>query len=546
MTTGLDDNQLSLLGKLQRRKPVEKSLSEATQEKTLRWYDMTAYGIAATVGSGIYVTAGKVARLQAGPAVLASIWITGGLSLLTGLCYLEFASALPISGSGYAYFYTAMGELLAWFIGWNMTLEYGFAGATVAGGWINYLVGLLGDVGVRVPTWMYRIEPFGITSGAFLSLFKINLLAGVLVLLVGLLVSRGAKFGARFTNVITAINIGIILFIIVTGVFYVKPSNWTPFAPYGLSGIFSGSATMFFSYIGYDTVSTLACDAINPGRDVPIAVLLTVGTATVFYSGVALVLTGMIPYASLDEQSPLAQAFITVGASWASYIVSACALTTMGATLLACTIGQPKIFQAIAQDGLLPARFAKESRGIAPYSLGLAVITAALLAVFFDTTDELLDMISFGTLFGMTCVCAALMVVRIRQSINRTVQMVGYAAIAWFWLGAAVASTIYNHTSLLVSGLASIPLVLLPFLLLCGIFVRWRFELGSKSLAFACPLVPVMPCGAILANSFIMYKTPVAPILGFLLWTVIGLLIYFGYGLSHSHLGRPSMETRSK
>jgi APA family basic amino acid/polyamine antiporter len=522
----------TLWGSLTRRKPIAKGLSQASSEKTLTWYDLTAYGIAATVGSGIYVTCGKVARSLAGPAVVISTGIAGLLSLFTGICYLEFASSMPISGSGYAYFYTAMGEFLGWFIGWNLTLEYAFAAAAIAGGWTQYLVNLMGSLGVKVPEVLYNIP---IVEG---SMFRINILAATVIVLIGLIVSRGIKFGSLFTNIITMVNVGIILFILGVGSFNMSSgvTNWTPFMPFGWKGVFQGSGDMFFSYIGYDTISSLAGDAINPGRDLPIAVLLTVGTASVLYMGVGLVLTGMQKYLLLDQSSPLATAFVQAGVPWAAYIVNVCAIFTMAATMFACLMGQPKIFQAIAKDGLLPKSFARENSAGTPLAgVFFTTLLTALLTMFLDVNEGLIEMISFGTLLGMSMLCAGLLVVRFEQHLP--IKTAGIALTIIYFIGSIVTSLAY----IFVPAAALYMLIItmgLPFLGLSYYFLKYGKDLASTSLAFACPLMPLLPCIAMAANSFMMLQMEhmQTSFYQFAVWTIIGLAIYFGYGITHSQL----------
>lgn len=544
----------TILRALTRKKPIEKGISQTTSEKTLGWYDLTAYGIAATVGSGIYVTCGKMAKYNAGPAVVFSTALAGALSLLTGICYLEFASSLPISGSGYAYFYTMLGEFLGWFIGWNLTLEYSFAAAIIAGGWTQYLSQLMEQIGWKIPRFLYFIpvlERLGLAvsnehSGQDPQLiedqtiFRINILAAIVTLLLGVIVSRGMKFGTTLTNVITMVNIGIILFILVVGSFYMSKgdpmANWSPFFHNGWTGVFQGTGEMFFSYIGYDTVSTLAGEATNPARDMPIAVFLTVGTATLLYMGVGLVLTGMQKYTTLNTRSPLAMAFSASGAPWASYVVSFCALFTMLATLFACLMGQPKIFQVIAKDGLLPRRFARENRhGVAIGSVAFTTVLTAVLVLFINCKTALVEMVSFGTLLGMSMLCAGLLVVRFSQ--NKAVQVPGTILTVVYFIGCVVSTLCFKHWHGAVYYVAAVTMGL-PFLGLAYFFVCHGQSLASTSAAFSCPLMPILPCVAIAANSFFMLEMEQAGLscLEFAIWTVLGLAIYFGYGLWHSHL----------
>ncbi|PJF16920.1 Amino acid permease [Paramicrosporidium saccamoebae] len=514
---------------LTRRKPLEKGLAQVSSVKHLTWYDLSAYGIATTVGGGIYVTVGRVARDLTGPSVVLSIGLAGLLSLLTGICYLEFASALPIAGSGYAYFYVMLGEFLGWFVGWNLTLEYSFAAAAIAGGWTRYFVTLMAQLGWRMPRALFDVPLAG--------MLRINMLAAILCLLVGALVSRGLKFGALLTNIVTLINVSIIIFILVVGGFFMTAQNWRPFMPYGLGGVFSGSGEMFFSFIGYDGISSLAGEALNPARDLPIAVFITITTVTLLYMGVGLVLTGMQPYLTLDEDSPLITAFVSVGATWASYVVAVCALFTMATTIFTCLVGQPKIFQAIAKDGLLPPLLAKEDRRSTPIgSVVFTTLLTAAIAMLLDVNSGLIDMVNFGILLAMSMLCTGLLLVRLEQ--HEPITLLGNCLTYTYFLG-CIASTLTYMYAPLVAALVTVGLTMVvPFLGLSYLFIRYRVELKSLSPAFQCPLLPVLPCIAVAANSYLMMQMSnmAMGFLQFSIWTVVGLIVYFAYGIHHSHL----------
>lgn len=429
-----------------------------------------------------------------------------------------------------------MGEFLGWFIGWNLTLEYGFAAALISEVWAKYLVSLLKVVGVTVPSCLYNYVP-----SQSVDMVRINVIAGLVVLFLGFVVSRGAKFGTILTNSITVLNILIIMFIIVAGAVYVNPSNWTPFMP-NFPGIFTGGGQMFFSFIGYDTVSTLAAEAVNPSRDIPVAIMLTLGVATGLYMLVGLVITGMVPFAQLDENNSLTEAFITVNARGASHVITVAALLMMAATMFACLAGQPKIFQAIAKDGLLPSAFAREnSNGTPTFSIAASTILLALVATFIKG-DSIGDMVTFGTLFAMSTLCAGVMIVRFNGFEEK--KKIGSAASVSFLFGSLLASWIvHNFSSAL--GLSSVLIgIIAPLLILSYYFIRYSNYLQSKSTAFSCPLMPVIPCLAIASNSYIMMSLPsLSTILfQFSIWTIIGFTIYFSYGISHSHLGKTNMH----
>lgn len=532
---------------LSRRKPLEDSLAqEVSTVRHLKWWDLTAFGIATTIGSGIYVTCGLVARDLTGPSVIFSTMIAGAISILTGICYLEFASSLPISGSGYAYFYTLVGEFLAWFIGWNLTLEYAFSAAAIAGGWTNYLVTLFESLNLPIPKFLYDIPLIGI--------LRLNFLSPLIVIFIGFFVSRGLKFGAMLTNGITIFNLALIGFIIVVGGTHVKVVNWAPFAPGGVGAIFQGAGEMFFSYLGFDTITTLAADSVNPSRDIPLATILTISIATVLYMSVGFVLTGMQSFKDLDETNPLALAFTAVGSQWAYYIVTVCALTTMTLTIFTSMVGQPKIFKAMARDGLLPSKLASTNRKQVPmYGVGVTIILTCLLALFLDVRTGLIEMISFGCLFCLSAICAATLTNRFTKieevgpnvpflSLKRT----GVISTVVFYSGCLITAAFWNRSSfstlhLILTGVLFSVSVLVPFGVLVYLFVAHRKVLGASSAGegnkhFICPAMPLLPCAAIMFNSIVMMKTDLMDIGLFMGWSAIGIAVYFIYGINHSKL----------
>lgn len=533
---------------LNRRKPLEDSLAqEISTTRHLKWWDLTAFGIATTIGSGIYVTCGLVARDLTGPSVVISTMIAGAISILTGICYLEFASSLPISGSGYAYFYTLVGEFLAWFIGWNLTLEYAFSAAAIAGGWTNYLVTLFEALDLPIPKFLYDIPLIGI--------LRLNFLSPLVIIFIGFFVSRGLKFGAMLTNAITIFNLGLIGFIIVVGGTHVKTSNWTPFAPNGIGAILQGAGEMFFSYLGFDTITTLAADSVNPARDIPLATILTITIATILYMSVGLVLTGMQSYSDLDETNPLALAFMAVGTKWAYYIVTICALTTMTLTIFTSMIGQPKIFKAMSRDGLLPTQLSKCNKNHVPmFGVGVTIILTSLLALFLDVRTGLIEMISFGCLFCLSAICAATLTNRFTrlQEIGPNVPMLslkrtGISATVFYYFGCLATAAMWNRSSLtttwhlFITGVSFIISMLLPFSVLVFLFIKHGKLLSppvdsEATKHFICPAMPLLPCAAILFNSVVMMKTDLMDIGLFMGWSAIGVAVYFFYGINHSKL----------
>lgn len=554
---------------LTRKKPVEKSLSEETTTRTLTWVDLTLYGISATVGSGVYTVVGQVAQggnpvkvggvsyftSPTGPAAILSTLIAGALSLLTSICYLEFASALPISGSGYAYFYSMIGEFLGWFIGWNLTLEYAFAAAAIAGKWSGILKKLLIHLDM-LPAGVQWVFGWSFTED---KLFRLDLVAPLLIVLMGAVVSRGVSMGARFTNVATIMNLSLIVFIVVVGSCYVSYANWTPFfapvdavvpTPPSLSArIFSGGAEMFFCYIGYDTVSTLSADAVNPARDIPIAAFLTIGTATLLYGLVGLVLTGMQRYTQFEREAPLAGAFRAVNLPIVANVVSILSLLNMSVTVFACLLGQPKIIAAISRDGLLPRGLARENRrGVPSRSVFATVALTAAVAAVFDVNEGLIDMIAAGCLFSMSIVCAGMLAARFNHA-PASLRGQGHVCTTVFFVAslATCLSFVKDGGLVLTVGCGLVSLAAL-------IHLTWLFMLHSAQLrpvtsgslnAFVCPLMPLIPCIAMLANNYVFASIKMEQIKLFIWWAVIGVAIYFTYSLHHSKLGRELEAVRS-
>ena len=550
-----------------RRKPIEKSLSEETSERTLNWVDLTMYGVAATVGSGIYSIVGDIARGRTmdsgksvyidslGPGVVYSIMIAGVLTLLTSICYLEFASALPISGSGYAYFYSMIGEFLGWFIGWNLTLEYAFAGAAVAGKWSASLRALLGD---RLPASLEWIFNFPLKEDYH---FRFNLVAPLLIIFLGLIVNRGVSMGSKFTNAATLLNLTLIGFIIVVGWCYVDYARWSPFIPEikgtsealsPFARVVSGASEMFFCYIGYDTVSTLSADAINPARDIPIAAFLTIGTATALYSLIGLVLTGMVKdWSALPSTNTvLSGAFYTSGAVASSYIVNAVSLLNMAVTVFACLLGQPKIFAAISRDGLLPRGLAREnSRGVPTRSVIMTLALTAGITMFYDVNTGIIDMISAGCLFSMSVVCAGMLACRFNNAPEKLRLYGNLCTVAFFFASIFSCWTFFYEASFILKGVAVV-LTLAPLTGLVVMFMTRGNQLRPLSASavvksFVCPLMPIIPCLAMVANNYVLVSIKWSQIRLFIAWAVVGISVYLGYGLHNSKLGQEMEAVKS-
>jgi APA family basic amino acid/polyamine antiporter len=489
--------------------------TEVTLKRALGALNLTMLGIGAIIGAGIFVLTGTAAAQFAGPAIVLSFVLAGLGCLFAGLCYAEFSAMIPIAGSAYTYGYATLGELIAWIIGWDLILEYLFGAATVAVGWSGYFVAFLKELGVTLPTaWTQAPlnvvgthtlvrnvlcynpatqESVAATNGACAAGLEvvpgmINLPAMVLIGLMSTLLVIGIKESARFNNIIVFVKVAIVLLVIGFGFMYVNTANWHPFIPantgesghYGWSGIVRGAAVVFFAYIGFDAVSTAAQEARNPQRDMPIGILGSLAVCTILYILMALVMTGLAPYQELNVPHPVFVAIEKAGSSlkWLTYFINIGAIAGLASVVLVMLLGQPRIFYSMSRDGLLPAVFGKvHPKFQTPYITTIITgVVAALVAGFFPI-GLLGELVSIGTLLAFVIVCAGVMVLRYtRPNIPRP---------------------------------------------------------------FRTPMVPVVPILGILICGYMMYPgLPVDTWIRLIVWMVIGLVIYFTYGIRHSRLAR--------
>ncbi len=466
---------MRVMEQLFRVKPIHMLDADLASENRLRRalgpWALTSLGVGAIIGAGIFVLTGLAAHEYAGPALILSFVIAGLGCAFAALCYAEFAAMIPVAGSAYTYAYATLGELLAWIIGWDLILEYGMASATVAHGWSKYFLHLLELFGLQLPVQITS-DPFS-TPGAWF-----NLPAAAIVLLVTAVLVVGIKESATFNAAMVALKLGVILFVIGVGAFYVDPGNWTPFFPFGWKGVAAGAAYVFFAYIGFDSVSTQAEEARNPQRDVPIGIIASLAICTGLYIGVAAVLTGMVPYTEIDVEAPLAAAFGRYGFHAAVLIISVGAVAGITSVLLVLMLAQPRVFFAMARDGLLPEHFFAQvhPRFRTPHRstilTGLVVATvAALLPI-----QALAEMVNIGTLFAFVVVCAAVLIMR------RT------------------------HP--------------------------------DRPRPFRTPLFPFVPILGILFNLGMMLSLGSHNWMRLAIWLAIGLAIYFTYSRHHSRLAR--------
>jgi basic amino acid/polyamine antiporter, APA family len=401
-------------------KSVEVLLAEMAGEHRLRRVlgpvSLTALGVGAIIGAGIFVLTGLAAHDKAGPALSLSFVVAGIGCALAALCYAEFASTVPVAGSAYTYAYATLGELFAWIIGWDLVLEYAVASSTVAHGWSHYFISFLKIFGVTLPErWTQNPIDVDAVTGAWAATGAYcNLPAALIVLLITVVLVVGIKESANFNAAMVILKLVVVLFVIAVGAAYVRPENWHPFMPYGWGGMMSGAAYVFFAYIGFDSVSTHAEEARNPQRDVPIGIIVSLLLCTVLYILVAGVLTGMVPYTQIDIEAPVAAAFATRGLPVAVFLISLGAVVGITSVLLVLLLSQARVLLAMARDGLIPREFfgAVHPRFRTPHKATIltGVLVAAVAALF--PLRILAELVNIGTLMAFVIVCAAVLVMR--------------------------------------------------------------------------------------------------------------------------------------
>lgn len=384
---------------------------------------LTAVGLGSTIGTGIFILTGTVAAEHAGPALTLSLLIAALGSAFAAICYAEFAAMIPVSGSAYTYTYATLGEALAWIIGWNLSLEYMMSASAVAVGWSEYVVNLLGDWGVHFPAILTN-APFGKGPNGHLALTGaiVNLPAVLVIVAMGWILYVGVRQSSVTNNVMVVIKVAVILVFIFAGLSYVDTSNWQPFIPpnqgdfghFGWSGVLQGAGIIFFSYVGFDAASTTAREARNPQRDLPLGILATLLISTALYIGMALVMTGMVPYQKLGAAAPVAVALDAhPPLAWLGALVKLGAIAGMTSVILMSLLGQPRILLAMADDGLVPPALRKvHPKYRTPHvATVLTAAGAALFAGLFPL-NVLGELISIGILLAFTMVCIGVLVLR--------------------------------------------------------------------------------------------------------------------------------------
>src|SRR5436190_22719778 len=440
-----------------RKKTVGKIMEQASADekhalaKHLGVKDLTALGIAAIVGAGIFSTIGN-ASANGGPGVVLLFVFTAVACGFAAFAYAEFASLVPVSGSAYTYSYVAFGEIIAWIIGWALIMEYAIGNITVAISWSDYFTGLLESGGIHLPEWIqmdylsasngfkdatalmqggksfdnldaalqsaYTAWTTSPTIGSFH--FVADLPALFIIVLITALVYRGMKESKNASNLMVVVKLCIILLVIAVGIFYVDTNNWSPFAPNGISGVLKGVSAVFFAYIGFDAISTTAEECENPQRDLPRGMMLALIICTILYVIIALVLTGMVSYSDLNVGDPLAFVFEKLNLKWMSGIIAVSAVIAMASVLLVFQMGQPRIWMSMSRDGLLPKKFSTVHPKFRTPSFA-TIVTGFVVAVpaLFMNLTMVTDLCSIGTLFAFVLVCAGVLVLQNQTDIPR-------------------------------------------------------------------------------------------------------------------------------
>ena len=412
-----------------RRKSVTQLQAEAEADHSLKRslgvVNLTALGIGAIIGTGIFVLTGTVAAQNAGPAVVLSFVLAGVASVFAALCYSEFASLVPMAGSAYTYGYATLGELVAWIIGWDLILEYALSATTVAIGWSGYVVSFLADIGIHVPAHFQAARGTVVTlADGTTTTAVFNLPAVLIIAIVTTLLVIGIRESANVNNVIVFIKLAVVLLFIALTIKAVNPANWHPFIPantgsrehFGYSGVVAGAGIVFFAYIGFDAVSTAAQEAKNPQRDMPIGIIGSLLVCTILYIVVAAIATGVLPYTQLDVPDPIAKVADAAGLGWIASLIKLGAIAGLTSVILVQLLGQSRVFYSMSRDGLLPPfvnrihpRF--RTPWITSIVTGIAVaIPAALLPV-----RDAAKLVSIGTLLAFIIVSIGILVLRVRE-----------------------------------------------------------------------------------------------------------------------------------
>ena len=551
---------------------LEDSHEKGGLKKLLGVKDLTAFGIAAIIGAGIFSTIGQ-ASAAGGPGVIFLFIFTAIACSFAAVCYAEFASLIPASGSAYTYSYVAFGELFAWIIGWALIMEYGIGNIVVAISWSGYFSSLLEHIklpflglqdGIFLPAWS-GIDYFSakrafeaaqanpsdislLTTEGYKAWISAPLFASIRIImdipalviniLITALVYRGIKETKNASNIMVIIKLIVVVMVIVVGFFYVKPENWTPFLPEGWSGVLAGVSAVFFAYIGFDAISTTAEECKNPQRDLPRGMMYSIIICTLLYVLIAIVLTGMVNYKSLAVDDPLAFVFSEVGLNWISGVISISAVIAMTSVLLVFQLGQPRIWMSMSRDGLLPKAFSKVHPRFGTPSFA-TIVTGLLVGIpiFFIDLNTVVELCSIGTLFAFILVCGGVLMLHNKTDIPRkfkvpyingqfivpllfivTIAYIGNYAQDWA-----------NENANPFSSVDAIPMFIFFI-----VFATLSFFAIKNKLS----LIPVL---GILSCLYLMAQIHVHNWIGFTVWLLIGLVIYFFYSYKNSNLNNSNI-----
>ncbi|NLR69090.1 amino acid permease [Chitinophaga varians] len=507
--------------------------------KVLKVKDLTAMGIAAVIGAGIFSTIGE-ASFHGGPGVSLLFVITAITCGFSALCYAEFASRVPVSGSAYTYSYVTFGELAAWVIGWALILEYAIGNIAVAISWSGYCNNLLRGLGIALPDWLssnYDSASQATIEAAphiFGIPFIVNLPAFLIVILITYLAYVGIRESKRSANFMVGLKILVILFVIALGFFYVNPGNWSPFMPNGFSGVLKGVSAVFFAYIGFDAVSTTAEECANPQRDLPRGMIYSLIICTVLYVLISFVLTGMVPYFKLKVDDPLAFVFNEVNLPGISYIISVSAVVATTSVLLVFQIGQPRIWMSMSRDGLLPKKFAKIHPRFKTPSFA-TIITGIIVGVpaLFLNLTIVTDLTSIGTLFAFILVCGGVLMLppqeKTAEKRFRLPYINGQIIVPVLVIGLLVLFRGEILRRLSFDGGWEVWKHNIPFFFFAIVTVLITWFSAVRKLS----LIPVL---GLLSCFYLMTEIALKNWIVFSIWLVIGLSIYFLYSYRHSKL----------